>query len=132
MGIEEYKAALKKGEKVYSALKAAGKDPYLPVLEELTENVRIVGRNNLGLISIPAELIVGTENASRSNAFTHGFLPLLEANTEFASKWATLYDSLEEEGMREGIIATEFMGKYYVREGNKRVSVSRFMDMLYI
>lgn len=132
MGIDKYKAAQRLGEREYSALVKEGKNPYLPVLDDLIENVNIVNRVHLGLVSIPVDKIVGTTTQNRSNAFTKSFYPLLPAGTEFCSKWWQLYDSLEEEGMRDSIIATEYMGKYYVREGNKRVSVSRCMDLLYI
>ena len=43
----------------------------------------------------------------------------------FASKWSSLYDSACEEGIREPIKVYEFMNKFYVEEGNKRVSVSK-------
>lgn len=132
MNFEEYKAAQKKGEKIYSAYVSKKQDPYLPVLDDMTANVKIVSRQNLGLVTIPTELIVGTVNANRSNAFTKGFLPLLEADTEFATKWATLYDSMVEEGMRDPVVAFEYMNKFYVREGNKRVSVSKYMDVVEI
>ena len=130
MKIEEYKAAQKKAEKIYSNRVSKKQDPYLPVLDDITENVKIVSRQNLGLVTIPTELIVGTVNANRSNAFTGDFLPLLEADSEFAIKWANLYESMEEEGMRDPIIAFEYLNKFYVREGNKRVSVSKCMDVV--
>ncbi|MGN0165827.1 MAG: BMP family ABC transporter substrate-binding protein [Lachnospiraceae bacterium] len=132
MNIEEYKLALKKGEKVYSSCVSKKQNPYLPVLDDITANVKIVNRQNLGLVTIPTELIVGTVNANRSNAFTRDFLPLLDADTEFAIKWGVLYDSMIEEGMRDPVIAFEYMNRFYIREGNKRVSVSKYMDTVEI
>ncbi len=132
MKIEEYKAAQKKAEKIYSNRVSKKLDPYLPVLDDITENVKIVNRQNLGLVTIPTELIVGTVNSNRSNAFTGDFLPLLESDSEFAIKWSTLYESMEEEGLRDPIIAFEYLNKFYVREGNKRVSVSKCMDVVEI
>lgn len=59
-------------------------------------------------------------------------MPLLGENTEFGMKWATLYDSQLNEGIRDPINAYEFMNKFYVEEGNKRVSVMRAVDAAYI
>ena len=50
-------------------------------------------------------------------------MPILESNTEFAIKWAKLSTSHEKEGIHEPIKAWEYMNKFYVEEGNKRVSV---------
>lgn len=130
MNLEEYKAALKKAKNVYSACVSKKQDPYLPVLDDIIADIKIVSRQNLGLITIPTELIVGTVNSNRSNAFTKDFLPILESDSEFALKWSTLYDSMVEDGMREPVVAFEYLNKFYVREGNKRVSVSKFMDVV--
>lgn len=132
MNNEEYKVAQKKAEKVYSSCVSKKQDPYLPVLDDITADVKIVSRQNLGLVTIPTELIVGTMSNNRSNAFTKDFLPLLDPGSEFAIKWTSLYDSMEEEGMRDSIVAYEYLNKFYVREGNKRVSVSKYMDVVEI
>lgn len=129
LSIDEYKAALKKGEKELANAKQAGTTPYLPILDDLLGGERLTKRVNLGLITIPLSQVVGTVNANRSNAFSCGFMPLLETGTEFATKWCNLYDSMVEEGLRDPIIAFEYMNKYYVREGNKRVSVSKYMNV---
>lgn len=55
-------------------------------------------------------------------------MPLLPFNTEFARKWSNLYDIQVTEGYRDPIIVTEFMHRFYVQEGNKRVSVLKFLD----
>ncbi len=132
MGIDEYKSALKKAEKELKTCMDKGEDPYLPVLEDYIQQSDIVSQINLGYTTMLTENIVGTTNAARSNAFTKSFLPLLPADSEFANKWGHLYDNLVLEGMREGITAFEYLGKFYVREGNKRVSVSRQLKTAYV
>ena len=74
----------------------------------------------------------GTATRGRTSAFARGFLPLLEPGTEFSSKWANLYVSALEEGIREPIVAYEYYHQYYVVEGNKRVSVARRIDAPYL
>ena len=53
-------------------------------------------------------------------------MPILQENTEFASKWSALSTSHIEEGIRDAIKAYEYMNKFYVLEGNKRVSVMKY------
>ena len=53
-------------------------------------------------------------------------MPILDVHTEFASKWIALSKYQEEEGIADPIIAYEYMNKFYVLEGNKRVSVLKY------
>ena len=53
-------------------------------------------------------------------------MPILEKNTEFATKWALLSSHQENEGIRDPIKAYEYMNRFYVEEGNKRVSVLKY------
>ena len=121
---EEYLQALRAGQKEYKALLAEGKDPYPQVLDDILAGHSGDSTVDLGLIEIPAELIVGTKAAGRTRAFTAGFLPLLDPNSEFAAKWIHLcHANMSEEGLRDPIVCYEYLGKFYVQEGNKRVSV---------
>ena len=123
---EEYLLAYKAAQKEYKELLAAGKSPYPAVLDE----IRTKGTSDIyievGLAEIPAERIVGTKSAGRISAFTPSFLPLLESSTEFARKWMDLCSAhLGEQGIRDPILCYEYLGNFYVQEGNKRVSVLR-------
>lgn len=105
---------------------ARGQPPYLAVLDDILVNVNIVAQESLGLVEIPAESIVGTKTSGRHTAFASNFMPLLEADTEFAAKWSNLCEAHLEEGIHTPIIAFEFMNRFYVQEGNKRVSVLKY------
>ena len=59
-------------------------------------------------------------------------MPILDWGSEFGAKWAALSDSQMEEGIREPIKAYEYMNRYYVVEGNKRVSVLKYFDAVTI
>ena len=126
MGIAAYTRALKAGQKEYKACVAQGWDPCLPALERMISQKDIAGEEPLGLMSIPMELIAGTRTGARRDCFSPSFLPLLEENSEFAAKWASLAQSHLEEGIRDPITAVEYMNRFYVVEGNKRVSVLRY------
>ena len=62
----------------------------------------------------------------RTYSFAANFMPILRENTEFAVKWANLSDAQINEGIRDPIVAYEYMNRYYVVEGNKRVSVLKY------
>ncbi len=125
--VMEYNRALKMGQKSFKELSQKNKNPYPAVLDEILNETDTDAVLDIGLVEIPAELIVGTKTAGRVTAFTADFLPLLGAETEFAYKWINLCAAhLSDEGIREPIVCYEYMGKFYVQEGNKRVSVLRY------
>ena len=130
--LEDYKSALRAGQRAYRACVARGQSPYLAVLDDILVNVNIVAQEPLGLVEIPAESIVGTKTSGRHTAFAPNFMPLLEPDTEFAAKWSNLCDAHLEEGIHTPIIAFEFLNQFYVLEGNKRVSVLKYYEAVKI
>jgi basic membrane lipoprotein Med (substrate-binding protein (PBP1-ABC) superfamily) len=127
--IDEYIKALRAGEKEYKARLAAEEYPYLPALDDICPDNDVLPQRNMGLQEISVELIAGTKTRARQNSFAPGFMPLLDADTEFAAKWSNLYQAQLSEGFNSPIKAYEYLHKFYVQEGNKRVSVSRFLEM---
>mgnify|MGYP000155200187 FL=1 len=126
--IEDYRSAQRAGQRAYRANVARGQSPYLAVLDDILTDVDIVAQEPLGLVDIPAESIVGTKTAGRHTAFASNFMPLLDDDTEFAVKWSNLCDAHLEEGIHTPIIAFEYLNKFYVQEGNKRVSVLKYYE----
>lgn len=125
--INNYREALKIGNKTYQENIKEGKSGSLTVLENLVSSDDIAKEEYLGVMDIPLDLVVGTKSQSRAFGFASDFMPLLPANSEFASKWSLLEDDLSENGQRDPITCIEFLNKYYVIEGNKRTSVSKFL-----
>ncbi len=128
MESQEYIRALKLGEKGYRNAVVKGEYPYLPALDDMLEGVNVYMEEKLGVVNIPLDQIVGTKTAGRQNAFAVNFMPLMEPGSEFASKWGRLYEYQTESGNTDPIIAYEFMNRFYVQEGNKRVSVFKFLQ----
>lgn len=126
MGEAEYQEALKLGKKEQKSCLAQGRSPYLPVLDEILTHQEIQTEQPLGLMDIPLEYVVGTSTRGRTYAFAANFMPILEPGTEFSFKWSNLADAQVVEGIRDPIIAYEFLNRYYVVEGNKRVSVLKY------
>lgn len=128
MNYEVYDSVYKLGLKDFRKQISKGGYPYLQVLDEILSYTEIVSEENLGVVEIPIEQIVGTKTAGRTNAFASNFMPLLPADSEFAFKWCNLYDAHLEEGIRDPVKAYEFMNRFYIEEGNKRVSVLKYCD----
>ena len=128
MGLNEFQEAQKMGKKEYKTALATGSFPYLPVLDQILENADIVTEQYLGLVQVPLDKVVGTSTMGRTQAFARNFMPLLDEKTEFGLKWINLSEAQVSEGIRDPIIAYEYMNRYYVVEGNKRVSVLKYYD----
>ncbi len=125
---EDYIKAMKAGKKEVASRTAKGLNPYLAVLDEIPGASDSILEYPLGLVQVSLDQIVGTVTAGRSQAFAANFMPILEEKSEFAMKWSNLCESHMNEGIREPIKAYEYMNKFYVLEGNKRVSVLKYVD----
>ena len=132
MSRADYTKAYKMGKKDYQARMLRGERPTLAVLDDIMPPLGCYYEVPLGLVQIPTDQIVGTKTDGRSNSFAGNFMPILREDTEFAAKWMKLLDSHLEEGIREPVKAYEYMHKFYIVEGNKRVSVMKFVGAVSI
>lgn len=132
MGETEYSEALKMGKKEYRSRVSKGQFPYLPVLDDILSQADIQTEQNMGLVHVPLDFVVGTSTMGRTYSFAANFMPILDEGTEFAVKWSNLSDAQMNEGIRDPIKAFEYMNRYYVLEGNKRVSVLKYFNAVSI
>ena len=72
--LEDYRSALRAGQRAYRARIARGQSPYLAVLDDVIKGVDIVAQEQLGLVEIPAESLVGTKTSGRHTAFAYDFI----------------------------------------------------------
>ena len=127
--MEEYAQALRKGQKEYRELLMAGRAAHPAVLEDILPETAAEQIVEIGLVEIPSQRIVGVKTAGRITAFTASFRPLLDQKSEFAVKWVSLCKAhLGATGITDPIECFEYLGDFYVQEGNKRVSVLRHFD----
>lgn len=126
----EYERAYRLGQKEYSALTARGEKGNLLVLDELMDEGRVMAYMKQPTREISLSRVVGTYTSGRSHSFSASFLPLHPEGSEFASKWTALCESHMNEGLRDPIQVYEYLWKYYVVEGNKRVSVLKYFGAL--
>ncbi|MCI8513027.1 MAG: BMP family ABC transporter substrate-binding protein [Lachnospiraceae bacterium] len=124
---EEYAQARKAGNRAYMKAISAGRYPYLPALEDIVKDQKTAGEKRLGMMEIPIDMIAGCCERGRNEAFADNYMPILDEQSEFAVKWGRLYQAQQDEGFREPIQAYEYMQKFYVREGNKRVSIMKYL-----
>ncbi|NLA52805.1 MAG: BMP family ABC transporter substrate-binding protein [Clostridiales bacterium] len=125
----EYDNALRRGKREYSALTSRGERGTLLVLDELTQESRIMAYVKQLTREISMNRIAGTYTSARARSFSAGFMPLYDSGTEFAGKWISLCSAHMTEGLRDPIQVYEYMWNYYVIEGNKRVSVLKYFGV---
>ncbi len=125
---EEYDRARKRGLKEFAARRARGESGLLPVINAKREENGVLAVIAQPMRPISLNRIAGTYQASRANSFAANFMPLLSPDTEFAYKWIALCEAHLQSGIRDPIRVYEYLWKYYVAEGNKRVSVLKYYE----
>lgn len=102
--------------------------PVSPVdLNSLLEDRMISYRLDLGVMDIPTTFIVGVaETSEKSALYTKELLPLSEPKSAFADQWRDIYLRYSRGESMPGIVQCyEYLGKFYVVDGLKRVSVAK-------
>ena len=119
--LQYYADALKQGQREYKNCVHRGRYPYIQSLQQARQ--KPLSQIALGAMEIPIYLVVGSTQDARCNSFSPSFFPLLDQDTEFAAKWTNLCKAQLTEGIHDPIKCYEYLGRFYVEEGNKRVSV---------
>ena len=73
IAVEEYEKALKAGKKYVHQCLRKGEYPYTYVLDEILDESDSFDRQDVGLVDIPADFIVGTQSAGRMAAFAGNY-----------------------------------------------------------
>ncbi len=125
-----YESARKQARTQFFSAITQGRSGHLPTLDSILRNAEIASEIDLGLVDIPIRKIIGTITHSRSLSFSENFRPLSKEGSEFYFKWCSLYESHLKQGIRDPIKIYEYMNWFYVEEGNKRVSVLKYLDAI--
>jgi len=126
--LDEYNKARKLGNKAVQKALSDGRYPYLHALDNMIGSRTSMPEVTVGTMEIPLDLVAGTVTKGRQESFARNFMPILAPETEFGTKWILLYNYQMERGISDAIKCVEFMGKFYVIEGNKRVSVLKYLQ----
>ena len=127
MSQSDYVKARNLGLQVYRQEINRGHYPYLPALDYMLATRETLKTEAIGVCEIPIYLICGTLTKGRQEAFAKNYMPLLDLESEFAAKWIHLLSYQKSEGIADPVKAHEFMGRFYISEGNKRVSVLKYL-----
>lgn len=93
-------------------------------LQQLKYDVDQTTGVELGIIEIPVSQVVGTAVFDEKDLYAPDFMPIASAGTPFAEQWCQLYmDYLTDKGWDSPIRCIEYLGRFYVQDGKKRVSV---------
>ncbi|MBU3111922.1 BMP family ABC transporter substrate-binding protein [Clostridium lacusfryxellense] len=126
--VEEYKKASKLGKARYLADTSKGASGHISSLDSILKKIDIVAELPMGTKGIPLKKIKGTYFYTRSRDFAMNFLPIASDDSEFALKWQAVYAHHIIDGITDPIKIYEYMNEFYVMEGNKRVSVLKYVD----
>ena len=124
-----YRSARRLALREYSSYISQGRNGYLPFLDGILKNMEIISEVDLGIVEIPLKKVKGTYTYMRSTSFARNFMPLMDEDSEFSSKWMAVYNAQVNEGLRDPIKVYEFLNWFYVIEGNKRVSVLKYLSV---
>lgn len=119
-----YASAYAYARKTVNDFQKLSADPYLSEMDNEVDDSTIAQKVDLGILEIPVRQIAGVASDYPEMEYTFEFKPLAEENSEFADTWCQLYlDYLSDRGLKEPIECVEYLGRFYVVDGKKRVSV---------
>ena len=126
--LNAYSLARKAGLKEYHISTGRGETGYLPALEDMLKNIEVVAQVELGTFEIPLKKIIGTNSHFRAVSFSSNFMPVYPEGSEFATKWMSVYNHQVEDGITDPVQVYEYLNWFYIVEGNKRVSVLKYLN----
>ena len=121
---ERYSICQNKAKRAVRKAAANGMECTLPLMESVLDENKIVNKVDLGVVNIPVNQIAGVVSDEDQECYSADFLPLPSVQSGFAEKWTRIYmEHLTDRGLEEPIRCYEYLGKFYVIDGKKRVSV---------
>lgn len=96
-------------------------------LQDVLKNGRLVASRDLGVISVPIDLIRGTEG--RCCDFDNQFNPLRPSVQE---RWINIASAIHQGESMPAVELIKAGDTYYVRDGHHRISVARAFDQAVI
>ena len=121
---ERYSAAQNRAKRAMRRESGNGGASALVSIESVLAQAKVAGEMELGVCEIPVDQIVGVASDRDKELYAVDFMPIPSVKTDFAETWCNLYlEYLSDNGLAEPIRCYEYMGKFYVIDGKKRVSV---------
>ena len=121
---ERYSISQNKAKRAVRKAAANGAESTLLLMKSVLDENKIVDKVDLGEVNIPVSQIVGVVSNEDQECYSADFLPLPSVQSGFAEKWTRIYmEHLTDRGLEEPVRCYEYLGKFYVIDGKKRVSV---------
>lgn len=121
---ERYSDCQNRAKRIVRKGEANDAELTLPVLDDILDKTKVAGEVDMGVLDIPVNQIVGIASESDNDIYTSDFLPIPSVQSEYAEKWTQLYIAhLSNVGLTDPITCYEYLGKFYVVDGKKRVSI---------
>lgn len=122
---EQYLRAYGKGTSDLRKITRQGGLTHLQALETSLDQKKVAYKIDLGVMDIPVSQIVGVMDANgKELLYTSDFMPLSSPKSPFAKEWCQVYlEYLSDKGLEKPIRCYEYLGRFYVQDGVKRVSV---------
>lgn len=130
---DQYSVVQDQAKRVMRKSTITGMGAALPVLASVLDQNKVAGEQDLGVVDIPVSQIVGIASDSDRDIYVTDFLPLLSVKSKYAERWTQLFmEYLSDAGLADPIRTYEYMGKFYVVDGKKRVSVVKALGAMTI
>lgn len=125
-----YRAALKRAHKQMKKDKKQGNEQKLAELSLYVRENTELERVELGVMDIPTDQIIGVAQSDGTNMYAAGFMPAASPSSDYASEWRELCgDYCRDKEFLSPLHCYEYLGKFYVIDGKKRVSVLKYLGV---
>ena len=125
-----YRAAQKRAHKQMKKDEKQGNEQKLAELSSYVRENTELERVELGVMDIPTDQIIGVAGNEGTSMYTAGFMPVASASSDYASQWRELCKDYCKDGeFLSPLHCYEYLGKFYVIDGKKRVSVLKYLGV---
>lgn len=128
---EQYQKAYALGMKSLQARNKMNLEACPASLNTILKEEMTSYRMDLGVLEIPTNLIVGVSERNQGTMlYSREFYPISVPNSAYADSWRSLYNLMHEcHDFTKEISCYEYLGRFYVCDGLKRVSVAKFVGV---
>ena len=99
------------------------------MLDEILSEADIQTEQNMGLVQVPLDFVVGTSTMGRTYSFAANFMPILDEETEFAVTWSHLSDAQKNVLTDAGMIIITLGDGEYIATGSLDEDTNAIMSL---
>ena len=122
---EKYLTYFAKGSRIDAKTSRYDRYQCPPELSAMLRSGKLTNAEELGVLEIPVSKIVGIASICGKESYAGDFLPIVSPKNSFADNWCSIYSKYLNGEKIAPITCYEYLGKFYVVDGKKRVSVMK-------